>query len=335
MTIATSSSVSFSWSRMPVKKAILPPGMQKALICLLPIRLTSHFQLAARSFHWAAKGMMRAAMARRRCSCALPVAAPARPWPWPAPAARRTAARRPAPRSRPAPGCAPSTTCPPPPAPAPAWPPPAAAASRKARRARQGRSEVKRSADTCGNNKRRPNQTAFMPATPRRPDLPPPCPGAMRSRCTSNPPPCACSRWASPPACRCCWCWARSASGCARRASTARTIGYLSWVGPGLRLQVGVGAAGGPAAAAAADHAARAAARLAAAGAGDGDRGPGRHGASTIRAHGLEPLIWCALLVAFGSATQDIALDAFRIESAETASRRRWRPPTRPATAWR
>ncbi|MBU1361169.1 MAG: AmpG family muropeptide MFS transporter [Gammaproteobacteria bacterium] len=31
---------------------------------------------------------------------------------------------------------------------------------------------------------------------------------------------------------------------------------------------------------------------------------------------GLKPLIWAALLVAFGSATQDIALDAFRIESA-------------------
>jgi len=31
---------------------------------------------------------------------------------------------------------------------------------------------------------------------------------------------------------------------------------------------------------------------------------------------GLEPLVWCALLVAVGSATQDIALDAFRIESA-------------------
>jgi PAT family beta-lactamase induction signal transducer AmpG len=33
---------------------------------------------------------------------------------------------------------------------------------------------------------------------------------------------------------------------------------------------------------------------------------------------GLPPLVWCALLVAFGSATQDIALDAFRIESAAT-----------------
>ena len=31
----------------------------------------------------------------------------------------------------------------------------------------------------------------------------------------------------------------------------------------------------------------------------------------------LAPLAWCALLVAFGSATQDIALDAFRIESAD------------------
>ncbi|HVR50007.1 MAG TPA: MFS transporter [Pseudorhodoferax sp.] len=33
---------------------------------------------------------------------------------------------------------------------------------------------------------------------------------------------------------------------------------------------------------------------------------------------GLSPLVWCALLVAFGSATQDIALDAYRIESATT-----------------
>ena len=31
----------------------------------------------------------------------------------------------------------------------------------------------------------------------------------------------------------------------------------------------------------------------------------------------LEAVVWCALLVAFGSATQDIALDAFRIESAD------------------
>jgi PAT family beta-lactamase induction signal transducer AmpG len=30
----------------------------------------------------------------------------------------------------------------------------------------------------------------------------------------------------------------------------------------------------------------------------------------------LRPVVWCALAVAFGSATQDIALDAFRIESA-------------------
>ena len=31
----------------------------------------------------------------------------------------------------------------------------------------------------------------------------------------------------------------------------------------------------------------------------------------------LAPIVWCALAVAFGSATQDIALDAFRIESAD------------------
>lgn len=33
---------------------------------------------------------------------------------------------------------------------------------------------------------------------------------------------------------------------------------------------------------------------------------------------GLDAMVWCALLVAIGSATQDIALDAFRIESADT-----------------
>ncbi len=32
----------------------------------------------------------------------------------------------------------------------------------------------------------------------------------------------------------------------------------------------------------------------------------------------LMPMVWCALAVAFGSATQDIALDAYRIESADT-----------------
>jgi len=32
---------------------------------------------------------------------------------------------------------------------------------------------------------------------------------------------------------------------------------------------------------------------------------------------GLEAVVWCALAVAFGSATQDIALDAYRIESAD------------------
>jgi len=31
----------------------------------------------------------------------------------------------------------------------------------------------------------------------------------------------------------------------------------------------------------------------------------------------LAPMVWCAIAVAFGSATQDIALDAFRIESAD------------------
>ena len=35
-----------------------------------------------------------------------------------------------------------------------------------------------------------------------------------------------------------------------------------------------------------------------------------------------------ALLVAFASATQDIVIDAYRIESAPSGCRRPWRPPT-------
>ncbi len=40
--------------------------------------------------------------------------------------------------------------------------------------------------------------------------------------------------------------------------------------------------------------------------------------ASSDPRQNLEPIVWFALLVAFGSATQDIALDAFRIESAKS-----------------
>ncbi len=39
--------------------------------------------------------------------------------------------------------------------------------------------------------------------------------------------------------------------------------------------------------------------------------------ASTDPKLALAPVVWCAIAVAFGSATQDIALDAFRIESAD------------------
>jgi len=45
--------------------------------------------------------------------------------------------------------------------------------------------------------------------------------------------------------------------------------------------------------------------------------------------NGLHMVAWCALAVAFASATQDIALDAWRIESApaqqQPPPRRRWR----------
>ncbi len=49
----------------------------------------------------------------------------------------------------------------------------------------------------------------------------------------------------------------------------------------------------------------------------------------------LQPVVWCALAVAFGSATQDIALDAFASNRPTRSARRRWQRPTRPATASR
>ena len=127
---------------------------------------------------------------------------------------------------------------------------------------------------------------------------------------------CACWRSASQPACRCCWCSGRSASGCARRASTASTIGYLSWVG----LAYGFKWAWAPLV----------------------DRLPiplltrllGRRRSWLLLAQAtivlalcgmaftdpqaaLTPIVWFALATAFASATQDIALDAYRIESAD------------------
>jgi PAT family beta-lactamase induction signal transducer AmpG len=49
----------------------------------------------------------------------------------------------------------------------------------------------------------------------------------------------------------------------------------------------------------------------------------------------ITPVVWCALLVAFGSATQDIALDAFRIESADSDRQAALAAPTKPVTALR
>ena len=102
---------------------------------------------------------------------------------------------------------------------------------------------------------------------------------------------------------------------CLREAGIDRsTIGYLSWVG--LAYLVGVGAAGGPPADPAADPPDGAAAQLAAAVPGPGGGRAGRHGAGRPAPDpGADRVV--ALAVAFGSATQDIALDAFRIESAD------------------
>ena len=64
----------------------------------------------------------------------------------------------------------------------------------------------------------------LCPPPPRlRPPRPLPHAAAGGRRCASMPsrPVCACWPWGFRPACRCCWCWARSLSGCARLASTA------------------------------------------------------------------------------------------------------------------
>lgn len=94
------------------------------------------------------------------------------------------------------------------------------------------------------------------------------------------------------------------------------TIGFLSLGGSGLCLQMGLVPACGSSATAGADA----------------DAGPppqlaavsqllivaGLLGMSFMDPkQSLQPLVWCAVLVAFGSATQDIALDAYRIESAK------------------
>ena len=69
MTAATSSSVSCSLSRMPVKNAILPPGMQNALTLPERIRLTSHFQRCASWLKRVECGISARAMLRRRSTC--------------------------------------------------------------------------------------------------------------------------------------------------------------------------------------------------------------------------------------------------------------------------
>ena len=273
---------------MPVKKAILPPGMQKALICLLPIRLTSHFHLRGALVPLRARtGMIRAAMARRRCSCGLPSRRQRALGLAPAPSAGRTAARRPVralgrhqvARQR-------------------------GLADVDLRQRRRGRGSARRQqegaaalpgagagsrrAGTCGNNKSSPKALHVMSAPPARPKPPPlPCPGATR-----------CKVYLEPATLRMLF------AGLLRRPAAAAGAGHaelpaargrhrphhhrLPELGrPGLRLQVGLGAAGRPAADPAADHAARAPPRLAAAGAGDGDRAGSWAWPSTTRAPAL------------------------------------------------
>ncbi len=67
---AISSSVSLSASRMPVKKAILPPGMQNAFTLFELMRFTSHFQRCASLLKRSDCGMRSRAMRRRRATCA-------------------------------------------------------------------------------------------------------------------------------------------------------------------------------------------------------------------------------------------------------------------------
>ena len=110
------------------------------------------------------------------------------------------------------------------------------------------------------------------------------------------------------------------------------TIGHLSWVGL-AGLQMGLGAAGGLAAAATAHPRAGAAALVAAVAVPGGGRLVGM--ALTDPRQALGPVVACALMVAFASATQDIALDAFRIESADANHQAALAAAYQRATGWR
>ena len=54
---------------MPVKKAILPPGMQKALTVFDLIVTTSHYHSFARGFHFSTNGSISRAIRRKRTFC--------------------------------------------------------------------------------------------------------------------------------------------------------------------------------------------------------------------------------------------------------------------------
>ena len=216
ITIAASSSVSFSWSRMPVKKAILPPGMQKALICLLPIRLTSQLPARARgrssAVHAgsgarrscagaAAADGCRGASAPLACACASICAYCC------AAACLELLGRHQAARAR--------RPCRRPPAPAPArrGAAPASAAGSRARGHARRTAAGSSRAGTCGNNTdgHRPSTHVRQHRTHAASDRsPPPQPGAQTPQGLSRARhPAHARRWAFRPGCRCCWCWAR------------------------------------------------------------------------------------------------------------------------------
>ena len=123
--------------------------------------------------------------------------------------------------------------------------------------------------------------------------------------------------WASPPACRSCWSSRPCRRGCASSASSRTAIGFFSWIGitysikfvwaplvdrvplPLLTRRLGRRRsldAPGPD-----RHRAR----------------PARHGVLRSARRDLWWLAAFAVVVAFSSATQDIAIDAFRIEATD------------------
>ncbi len=282
-------------------------------------------------------------MACRRCSCGCR-AAPGRAGRGPGPASAGIAARPSAQAFQQAPACAGSRPNPPPPGPARALQrrcqPPAKSHGARTMAMKAQRKE-RGTKSTCRNNRQKPAFTMSDASHPASPSASTPPPVTPRPSWLQT------LRVYLEPASLRMLALGFSAglplllvlgtlSFRLREAGIDRsTIGYLSWVGPGLWLQVGLGPAGRPVADSGAHALAGAAAQLAAAVAVLMVAQAGGHGRERPARRAGPP--WCGARWRWPLARPRKTLPwmPIRIESASTQiTRRRWPPPTRRVTGW-